>query len=65
LKQRIDLMAPTISGATPVERRRAAIAAMSSMMGALILARMSDDPVFSEELLAANRETITQGTGTV
>lgn len=58
LKARVELMSAVAPGETPEERRHAAIAAMTSMTGALILARMSDDPAFSDELLGATREAL-------
>jgi TetR/AcrR family transcriptional repressor of nem operon len=54
LKQTINLMTANAPGSTPSGRRLAAIAAISSIMGGLILARMSDDPAFSDEILDAN-----------
>jgi len=58
LKNSIDLLVVTSTGDTPQERRRSAIAAISSMVGGLILARMSDDESLSDELLAGNAEML-------
>jgi TetR/AcrR family transcriptional repressor of nem operon len=42
-------------GDTPEERRRKALASLSSMMGAVILARAMDNPHLADELLAATQ----------
>ncbi|MFZ6646549.1 TetR/AcrR family transcriptional regulator [Undibacterium sp. TJN25] len=38
--------------------RSTAIATFSTLVGALVLARLVDDPEFAEEILSANRETL-------
>jgi TetR/AcrR family transcriptional repressor of nem operon len=40
---------------TAAERRRAAIGSWSAMVGALVLARLSDDLVLSDEMLRETR----------
>lgn len=48
----------TAPGKTARERRRAAIAAWSAMVGAVMLARIADDPALSEEILAETRKVL-------
>ncbi len=43
---------------SPAKRRREAIAAWSAMVGAMVLARVSDDRELSDEILAETREWI-------
>ncbi|AYG60702.1 TetR/AcrR family transcriptional regulator [Rhizobium jaguaris] len=45
-------------GETREERRRKALADLSTMVGAVILARALDTPALSEELLAATRQEL-------
>jgi TetR/AcrR family transcriptional regulator, transcriptional repressor for nem operon len=47
-----------VPGETPEERRRRALASLSSMMGAVILARAMDDPALADEFLAATRQEL-------
>lgn len=54
----VDVIA-TAPGQTPPEaRRQEALAAFSTMVGALVLARAVDDPAFADEILAAARASI-------
>jgi TetR/AcrR family transcriptional repressor of nem operon len=55
LRRQIDRLAAGAPGATDAERRQAAIGRWSAMVGALILARMSNDDALSEEVLTATR----------
>ena len=55
LKRQIDALARLAPGADLAERRRAAIGSWAAMVGALILARVSDDPALSDEVLDATR----------
>lgn len=50
--ERLSRMAP---GASAAERRRAAIGSWAAMVGAMILARTSDDPKLADEVLAQTR----------
>jgi TetR/AcrR family transcriptional repressor of nem operon len=50
--QRFSAAAP---GASAAARRRAAIGSWSAMVGAVVLARLSDDPALSDEMLAETR----------
>jgi TetR/AcrR family transcriptional regulator, transcriptional repressor for nem operon len=58
LRRQIDRLARTAPGATPSERREAAIGSWAAMVGAMILARMSDDPDLSEDMLDRTRAWI-------
>jgi len=59
LRRMIDRLGETVAGKDEAARRAKAIASFSTMLGGLVLARMADDPAFSEELLAANRAHLT------
>ena len=58
LRRQIETLSRTAPGETPAERRQAAIGSWSAMVGALILARMSDDPALADEVLAQTRAFI-------
>jgi len=58
LRRQIESFSRTAPGATPQARRQAAIGNWSAMVGAVILARMSDDPALSDEVLAETRAFI-------
>jgi TetR/AcrR family transcriptional repressor of nem operon len=55
---RLDWIAGLFGGGAAARRKRA-IATLSGMVGALVLARAVDDPKLSKEILAAARESIT------
>ena len=58
LRQQIERLTKIAPGKTAAEKRRAAIAGWSAMLGGLILARLSEDEELSEEVLAATRDAI-------
>ncbi|RCW84310.1 TetR/AcrR family transcriptional regulator [Phyllobacterium bourgognense] len=58
LREHIERLSRSAPGATAENKRRAAIGSWAAMVGAVILARMSDDPHLSDELLAQTREWI-------
>ena len=58
LRRQIETLSRTAPGATPEARRQAAIGSWSAMVGAVILARMSDDPALADEVLAQTRAFI-------
>lgn len=58
LRRQVEALARTAAGETAAARRETAIGSWSAMVGALVLARMSDDPALSEEVLAATRALI-------
>jgi TetR/AcrR family transcriptional regulator, transcriptional repressor for nem operon len=55
LRRRIELLSEGASGASATEKRRAAIGSWAAMVGAVILARLSDDPRLSDEVLEQTR----------
>jgi TetR/AcrR family transcriptional repressor of nem operon len=60
LRQQIDRLARNAPGATAAEKRRAAMGSWAAMVGAVILARMSDDRQLSDEMLAQTRAWIAE-----
>jgi TetR/AcrR family transcriptional repressor of nem operon len=58
IRYRIDHLSSNAEGDTPQEKRRAAIAAWSSMVGAMVLARIADDETLSREILAETRRSL-------
>jgi TetR/AcrR family transcriptional repressor of nem operon len=58
LRRWIDAYTPASQGSTAQERRRNAIATVSSMVGAMVLARIADDERLSDEILAAARAAL-------
>lgn len=61
LREEFDLLASLLPGRNAGERRRAAIAALSTLVGALVLSRISDDAALSDEILAAGRAALERG----
>lgn len=55
LRRQIDRLSRITPGADEAERRRAAIGTWAAMVGALILARMADEPALSDEILCEAR----------
>jgi TetR/AcrR family transcriptional repressor of nem operon len=53
IKAVVEVLDSVTPGASSAERRRKAIAAYASWIGALVLARVSEDPDFSSEVLEA------------
>jgi TetR/AcrR family transcriptional repressor of nem operon len=49
-------MADALARCLPGQDRRNALATLSGMVGAVVLARLSDDPEFADELLAATKQ---------
>jgi TetR/AcrR family transcriptional repressor of nem operon len=58
LRQQIERLSVLAPGKTAAEKRRAAVAGWSAMVGALVLARLSDDSKLSGELLRDTRDWI-------
>jgi TetR/AcrR family transcriptional regulator, transcriptional repressor for nem operon len=56
LRKQLGFFTEHTAGKTAAERRRAAIGTSAAMLGALILARLSDDPHLSDEILAQTRK---------
>src|SRR6202795_2565052 len=55
IRRRIDHLGAEAEGDTADEKRRAAIAAWSAMVGAMVLARLVDDDRLSKEILKETR----------
>ena len=55
---RINHLSVEAEGDRPEEKRRAAIAAWSAMVGAMVLARIVDDEALSKEILSATRASL-------
>lgn len=60
LKEQLERLSRT-SGGSEAQRRRAAIADWSAMVGAAILSRVVNDPRLSTEILDATRQTLSPG----
>jgi len=60
LRRQIERLSRSAPGTTDEEKRRAAIGSWAAMVGAVILARLSDDPELSDEVLAQTRAWIGQ-----
>jgi TetR/AcrR family transcriptional regulator, transcriptional repressor for nem operon len=58
LEQMIDMMADQIPDLPRKAARKQAAAALATMMGTLVLARVAGSGEFSEEILAAGREAV-------
>jgi TetR/AcrR family transcriptional repressor of nem operon len=55
LKQQIERLSRVTPGKNGQQKRRTAIGSWAAMVGAMILARASDDPVLSDEVLNQTR----------
>ena len=55
LRRQIDRLTEAMPGTSKAEKRQAAIGTWSAMVGALILARLSDDPQLSDDVLTRTR----------
>jgi TetR/AcrR family transcriptional repressor of nem operon len=58
LRRWIDTFTAGTEGASPQEHRQHAIAAVSAMVGGMVLARLVDDDGLSDEILAAARASL-------
>jgi TetR/AcrR family transcriptional repressor of nem operon len=58
LRRQFERLGRTAPGRSAVDRRRAAIGSWAAMVGALVLARLSDDPRLGDEILAETRAWI-------
>jgi TetR/AcrR family transcriptional repressor of nem operon len=61
LRPLIDILTKLVPGASKATRRRKALAAMSQLVGAMVLARAVDDTAFSDEILAAAKTDLLRG----
>lgn len=60
IRHQLEHFAEPSSGVTAAEQRRVAIGSWAAMVGALVLARLSDDAALSEEILAGTRAFLRQ-----
>ncbi len=58
IRAQVDTLTASSQGTTPQERRRTAMAILSTMVGGMVLARLVDDPHLSDEILAAARASL-------
>ncbi|MFZ6648808.1 TetR/AcrR family transcriptional regulator [Undibacterium sp. TJN25] len=58
IRSRIDGFARNTPGGSDAEKRRIAIASWAAMVGAVIMARVSDDPELSDEIINETRAQI-------
>ncbi len=58
LEQMIDMLAAQIPGLPRKAARKQAMAALATMMGTLVLARIAGSGAFSEEILGAGRDAL-------
>jgi TetR/AcrR family transcriptional regulator, transcriptional repressor for nem operon len=58
VRSRVNHLGVEAAGDTPQRRRRAAIAAWSAMVGAMVLARLVDDEKLSKEILKETRASL-------
>jgi TetR/AcrR family transcriptional regulator, transcriptional repressor for nem operon len=58
VRRRLDHLSADAEGDTDQEKRRAAIAAWSAMVGAMVLARLIDDDDLSSEILTETRASL-------
>jgi TetR/AcrR family transcriptional repressor of nem operon len=58
LRGQLEQLAPLMPGASAEDRNRAAMATFATLVGTLMLARISDDPQLSDELLEAGRAAL-------
>lgn len=63
LRRHIKAFSRTAPGSDEAEKRQAAIGTWAAMVGGVILARMSDDPELSNEVLAQTRAWINRAAG--
>lgn len=61
LRSQIARIEQALPALDPADRRRAAIGSWAAMVGAIILSRAVDDPVFSDEILDQTRAWIDVG----
>jgi TetR/AcrR family transcriptional regulator, transcriptional repressor for nem operon len=58
LQRLVEILTEALPGFSKPARRRKAVAAMATMVGAVTLARAVDDPALSEEILEAARQEL-------
>ena len=58
MSQMIDMLAEQMHGLTPRAARKQAMAAMATMIGALVMSRIAGSGEFSDEILGAGRDAV-------
>ena len=58
MSRMIDMLTSQIQSASPRAARKQAIAAMATMIGALVMSRIAGSGEFSDEILAAGRDVV-------
>jgi TetR/AcrR family transcriptional repressor of nem operon len=58
MEQMIDMLADQVPDVTPKAARKQAVAALATMMGTLVMARIAGSGEFSDEILKAGREAV-------
>ena len=58
MEQMIDMLADQVHGTPPKAARKQAVAALATMMGTLVMARIAGSGEFSDEILKAGREAV-------
>ena len=58
LNDLIEILAEAVPGRTRAARRKKAVAAMASLVGALVLSRAVNDKAFADEILGATRHAV-------
>ena len=58
MEQMIDMLADQVHGTPPKAARKQAVAALATMMGTLVMARIAGSGEFSDEILKAGREAL-------
>jgi TetR/AcrR family transcriptional repressor of nem operon len=58
MRAQLDLLEPLMPDESVDDRRSAAMATFATLVGTLVLARISDDPALSDELLEAGRAAL-------
>jgi TetR/AcrR family transcriptional repressor of nem operon len=61
VRHQIERFSRTAAGRTPADRRQAAIGSWAAMIGALMLARLVDDPQLSDQILSDTRRWLSAG----
>jgi len=56
IRRQIERLSPNMSGATAGEKRQAATGSWAAMVGAMVLARVCDDPQLADQVLGDTRE---------
>jgi TetR/AcrR family transcriptional repressor of nem operon len=61
VRAQLDRFSHLLAGGTAASRRKRAIATLSGIVGALMLARAVEDPALSDEILTVARDAFGEG----